>query len=533
MADLARQLEQLARAVDLTAGRVPDDLTARALGVLDHADRRLAAGPQTVVALGGATGSGKSSLFNALSGTRLAQEGARRPTTSRTLAVSFSATNSELLDLLGVVRRREAVPPSPDLADVVLLDLPDHDSTVSDHRVEVDRMVRLVDQFVWVLDPQKYADAAIFERYLRPLAGHSEVMTVVLNHADLLTPAQLDDCLAHLRRILDDNGLAVVTLRPTSAVTGMGVGELRAQLGRIATGKRAAAARLAGDVAAIARELHAAVGPPRPKGAGEPGVAVLVAQLSAAAGVPVVVDAVRGSVKHRGHLATGWPMVSWVGRLRPDPLKRLRLGGAPKELTTGEAIVDHSSLPARSASSGAQLAMGLREVSERMGEGLPPAWARGVFDVVRAAERTLSADLDHAVVTTDLKVGRTPAWWHIIRATQWVLIAAVAVGALWLTLNAILNYFGLPPFATYPVGPEGGLRVPMATVLVLGGVVAGIALSGVSQLIIGASANGAARRARKALEASVAEVARERVLAPAEEVVAAHAAARRAVDALL
>ena len=73
----------------------------------------------------------------------------------------------------------------------------------------------------------------------------------------------------------------------------------------------------------------------------------------------------------------------------------------------------------------------------------------------------------------------------------------------------------------------------MATVLVLGGVVAGVALSGVSQLIIGASANGAARRARKALEASVAEVARERVLAPAEEVVAAHAAARRAVDALL
>ena len=52
----------------------------------------------------------------------------------------------------------------------MLLDLPDHDSTVAAHRLEVDRLVALVDVLVWVLDPQKYADAAIHERYLRPLA---------------------------------------------------------------------------------------------------------------------------------------------------------------------------------------------------------------------------------------------------------------------------------------------------------------------------------------------------------------------------
>lgn len=531
MPDLARQLEQLARAVDLTTGRIPADVTAAARGVLSHADRRLAAGPQTVVALGGATGSGKSSLFNALSGTLLAEQGARRPTTSKTLAVSFSATNVPLLDLLAIERRHEAEPPTPELAEVVLLDLPDHDSTASAHRAEVDRMVQLVDQFVWVLDPQKYADAAIFQRYLRPLAGHSEVMTVVLNHADLLTPAQLDDCLADLRRLLDENGLAAVSLRPTSALTGMGVAELRAQLGRIATGKRAAAARLAGDVAGIARELDAAVGPGRPKSAGEPAVAALAAQLAAAAGVPVVVDAVRGSVKHRGQLATGWPLVSWLGRLRPDPLRRLRLGGAPQEVTT--TVDPRSSLPSRSAAAEAHLSTGLREVAERLGDGLPPVWARGVSDAVRSAERTLADDLDRAVVTTDLKADRTPVWWHVVRATQWVLIGAVVLGVLWLTLNAILGYVGLPPFATYPIGPEGGLQVPTATVLVLGGVVVGIALSGISQLIITASANAAARRARKALESSIAEVARDRVLAPAEAVVATHAAARAAVDDLL
>ena len=58
------------------------------------------------------------------------------------------------------------------LDGLVLLDLPDHDSTEIDHRMEVDRLVQLVDMLVWVVDPQKYADAAIHDRYLKPLAQH-------------------------------------------------------------------------------------------------------------------------------------------------------------------------------------------------------------------------------------------------------------------------------------------------------------------------------------------------------------------------
>jgi hypothetical protein len=56
---------------------------------------------------------------------------------------------------------------------VVLLDLPDHDSTEVSHHLEVDRLVQLADLLVWVLDPQKYADAAIHDRYLKPLASHA------------------------------------------------------------------------------------------------------------------------------------------------------------------------------------------------------------------------------------------------------------------------------------------------------------------------------------------------------------------------
>ncbi len=60
----------------------------------------------TVVALAGATGSGKSSTFNALTGLDLAAVGVRRPTTSWTTACIWGTTRPpRLLDWLGVPPR--------------------------------------------------------------------------------------------------------------------------------------------------------------------------------------------------------------------------------------------------------------------------------------------------------------------------------------------------------------------------------------------------------------------------------------------
>ena len=69
-------------------------------------------------------------------------------------------------------------------------------------------MVQLVDVMVWVVDPQKYADAVLHERYLRPLVEHAPVMVVVLNQIDRLPPAEREACLRDLRRLLDSEGLA-------------------------------------------------------------------------------------------------------------------------------------------------------------------------------------------------------------------------------------------------------------------------------------------------------------------------------------
>ncbi len=69
--------------------------------------------------------------------------------------------SAPLLDWLGVTHRHYQDSPEVALSGMVLLDLPD--------------------VLVWVLDPQKYADASVHDRYLRPYVQHAGVLLVVLN----------------------------------------------------------------------------------------------------------------------------------------------------------------------------------------------------------------------------------------------------------------------------------------------------------------------------------------------------------------
>ena len=94
----------------LLDGRAPSSSRWRSTGRAASSTRRSSAvgitGDHTVVALAGATGSGKSSLFNALVGADVATIGARRPTTSLpTAAIWGDADASELLDWLAVDTR--------------------------------------------------------------------------------------------------------------------------------------------------------------------------------------------------------------------------------------------------------------------------------------------------------------------------------------------------------------------------------------------------------------------------------------------
>ena len=99
----------LDEAVSALDGRVADPSTiTRARAVSGRASERLRlSGEHTVVALAGSTGSGKSTLFNALVGDDVSPVGVRRPTTAKAHAHVWGADRAApLVQWLGVPRKQ-------------------------------------------------------------------------------------------------------------------------------------------------------------------------------------------------------------------------------------------------------------------------------------------------------------------------------------------------------------------------------------------------------------------------------------------
>ncbi len=511
---VADRVKALGEVVQLSEGRAEETLVERARSVVAHTDKRLAfSGDITVVALAGATGSGKSSTFNALSGTQLAEPGVTRPTTSKAMAAFWGDEIPEgLLDWLDVPRRHLVSGGMPELKGLVLLDLPDHDSTERAHRDEVDRLVQLVDMFIWVVDPQKYADAALHNRYLKPLAQHAEVMMVVLNQVDRLSPEQAEQALKDLRRLLDSEGLGTAQLCAISAHTGQGVDELRRQLSTAIQNKQMAAKRLEADVVQVGRQLSEDIGYARTNEVDGPEIRQLDKALSEAAGVPIVTDAVLKAMRRRGTLATGWPAISWVKRLRPDPLRRLHLEkvqiGRKTELEP--ARVQRSGLPGFNGVQQARVDSAVRALADSASNGLPRGWANAVRDASRTDEKFLPDELDKAVATTDLAMDRGQGYWKIFQVLQYLLITAVVVGLGWLGARMAMIYFGAPPLS---IGPYWhGWATP--TLLVVGGTLAGVLLALLSRVFVEITARAKARRAEAVLTKAIHQVSQRMVVDP-------------------
>jgi GTP-binding protein EngB required for normal cell division len=518
-AHLVERVRALREATELCAGRVSDEVVAEAERVMAQTDRRLAtSGGATVVALAGATGSGKSSMFNALSGTNLAAVGVRRPTTSAALACSWGDDAAEeLLDWLQVPRRH-ALEPDPAMASaldgLVLLDLPDHDSTELSHRMEVDRLVQLVDMLIWVVDPQKYADAALHDRYLIPLATHADVMMVVLNQADRLTPAERDQCLRDLRRLLTAEGIDGVDVLAVSAVTGDGMDELRNKLAKAVAEKKAAARRLAADVGAVGGRLASASGTIKTAPISKQSIDGMNRRLAEAAAVPVVTEAVGKAWRLRGGLATGWPVLAWVAKFKPDPLRRLhldRLGAGRKQKEIDPARVGRTSLPATSGVQKARVDAAIRALADETADGLNRGWADAIKRAARASEGILADALDRAVASTDLDLAAHRKWWQAVRVLQWLLLAGVVCGFAWLGAAFVLAYLQLPPL---PDVTWWGFPAP--TVLTVGGVLAGLLVAGLARIGIEVGARRRSRHAARALRRSIGKVSEELVLEPVQ-----------------
>ncbi|MGW2108277.1 YfjP family GTPase [Streptomyces sp. NPDC001948] len=525
---LRPRLDALRELVGLSRARLDGDTLAEAGRVLDEAAaRQRLSSRHTVVAIAGATGSGKSMLFNTLAGAQISETGLRRPTTAAPIACSWTDGAAGLLDRLAIpgrLRRR----PQPGGADtdealqgLVLVDLPDHDSAATEHREQVDRVLALVDAVIWVVDPEKYADAALHERYLRPLAGHAEITFVVLNQIDRLPGDAADLVLDDLRRLLDEDGMALgehgepgATVMSLSALTGEGVDELREVLGRFAQERTAAARRLSADVDAAAaglRPVYVAEGRP---GLGERAREEFTDGLAEAVGAAAAGEAAEREWRRNAGRACGTPWLRlwrwYESTRRPGSPERPARPEPPEERLTARQRVEQA----------------VRTVADEAADGLPGPWAQAVREAAVNGADGLPEALDAlaeragaehapgggAVVATGVAgacgaahSGRAggkpprPKWWPAAVLAQAAMTLLQIFGGLWLAgqIVGVLEPGYLTPALVMMAGVVGGPLVEWSCV---------------------AAARGPARRygqeAERQLREAAAACGRARVLDP-------------------
>ena len=530
--ELSARADALAGAVETGGERLERGAAQRATAVVDKVrERNSLVGGHTVVALAGATGSGKSSLFNALVGADIARVGQRRPTTSTpTAAVWGTEPAGALLDWLSVGTRHH-VPEPGDLDGLVLVDLPDFDSRESAHREEAQRILELVDVFVWVTDPQKYADAVLHDDYVAVLRDYGAVTIVVLNQVDRLPSGGEEQIAADLARLLERDGLQQHEVIGTSTRTGVGLDALRSRLHDAVEHSDAARHRLGADLRTAAGGLLDSVGE---SGAGVPDRArgELVDALARSAGVPTVVDAVARDFRMESWARTGWPFTRWVRAVRPAPLKRLRLdrdvAGSP-DITEQDvrAVLGRSSIPPPAPAARAAVDLAARRIGTSAGEGLPTRWADAVAGAARPADADLADELDQAVLRTSLR-GRKPLWWAVFGLLQVVLALAALAGLVWLVVIALAGWLQLPDVPTADIGPFA-----MPFLLLVGGLLAGLPLAAIARWLAAIGARKRAATVDKRLRRAIGEVGDARVVEPVEQVLSQHDRTRAGIERAL
>ncbi len=531
---LSARLTALARLIQIAKGRTSgggfsEDLIHDAEDLVDRAGERLrlSAG-HTVVALAGGTGSGKSSVFNQLAGADFSAVGVTRPVTRDAHACVWGAAGSgPLLEWLGVPRRYRYARGSAldsgeeSLNGLVLLDLPAHHTVVGGASGPVARLVGMADLMVWILDPQKYADASVHRRYLVPLAGHSQVMAVVLNQSDLLGTEEIEDCAGDLRRLLDSEGLHEASVFVTSAVTGSGISKLRKLLASAVSERRATAARISADLDGIAAEFapYAAEqgdgGRDAEAAASEAAGRVpagfvdrLVEAFSRAVGVSAEGDALQSAREMRAMDYDCRPIAWLAERLASrDPVRKIRLGRLWAELKSVTA--------GPSGAQQAEIDSALTRLADEIGAPLPKPWSQTTRSAVRSKAGEIPGALGTAMSESLPDENKIATWWRFIGALQGLLLGCVIVSLAWIVALLIFGVGHAAPnvprlFSSMSLLPV--IIVMIAAFLILGWLTATGCLN-----LVRSAASREREEMQETMQGKIESVARDMVVTPTEQ----------------
>ena len=181
--ELLAEIDALARRLDEWSRRAPpwrpaetcQAIIGRLAGRLNSLRVRLES-PLIVATLGG-TGTGKSSLINALAGAELVRSGRGRPTTTRPALLCHLGLTPEILGMdaheIEVVQRD-----LPSLANLVLVDCPDPDTTDAAGPLPCDttlarlrRILPLCNVLIVTTTQQKYRSARVAEELAAAAPG--------------------------------------------------------------------------------------------------------------------------------------------------------------------------------------------------------------------------------------------------------------------------------------------------------------------------------------------------------------------------
>jgi GTP-binding protein EngB required for normal cell division len=222
MSDLSVLLDE----IDLATGRSEDVLDDDVVQHLQSIARRIRKrrgylGEALVVAFAGGTGCGKSSLVNALVGAPVVPTGIVRPTTQVATAVFGELDRVDLtglLDEIGVDIRIE----HENVERLIIVDLPDFDSSEEAHRRVVEDVLPRVDVVIWVLDPEKYADPVLHDEFLSRLVPYEQQFGFVLNKVDRVAE-HVEAVVESLRETLVRDGFSQPRVVPAVADGGLDV----------------------------------------------------------------------------------------------------------------------------------------------------------------------------------------------------------------------------------------------------------------------------------------------------------------------
>lgn len=406
MPDLVSLLDLHDRLVASCVGIVDDEIIETEASVGRAARRRTGyLADAVVVALAGGTGSGKSSLLNALAGEEVSIAGSVRPTTAE--PVAWIPSNPEpglvrLLDDLGVENRVGHDRPE----GLAILDLPDTDSVVMEHRQTVDRLVPLVDVVVWVVDPEKYKDDRLHRELLRPLAAHGSRFVIALNQTDRVPAHALGELIEDLRATLVDDGLEDPIIVPTAGDPPLGdprgLDELIDAVRRLGSAREIVTRRIVRQLGESADRLVAPLG--GVGGTGFPSRWIQARNTTANALASAVDDGLAQTAPStaRQDAAAVSSLVGGRSPSRALSVDRVHVSGAVS--TAIGDLVD--------------------ETSRR----LDPASRQHLAEVGPDIDAEIAAVATYLAATTDVALDEPPTWWSRVRLLSYGAVLTIVVG---------------------------------------------------------------------------------------------------------